>query len=135
MQYPIAIEWGDEETATGIFIPDIPGAVTAGDSFELAYVSAGEVAQFQLEELAKRGEPVPMPKPVSIRRDDPEYAGMGWGMIEIDITPYLGKTESINVTLPSLVIHQIDDFVARDGSKSRSAFLAEAALEKLAGSR
>ena len=33
MQYPIAIEWGDEHTAIGIQIPDIPGAVTAGDTF------------------------------------------------------------------------------------------------------
>ena len=32
MQYPICIEWGDDFTATGIQIPDIPGAVTAGDS-------------------------------------------------------------------------------------------------------
>lgn len=37
MQYPICIEWGDDNTATGIQIPDIPGAVTAGDTFEEAY--------------------------------------------------------------------------------------------------
>ena len=27
MQYPICIEWGDDFTATGIQIPDIPGAL------------------------------------------------------------------------------------------------------------
>jgi hypothetical protein len=32
----IFIEWSDDFTATGIQIPDIPGAVIAGDSFEEA---------------------------------------------------------------------------------------------------
>ncbi len=40
MQYPICIEWSDDFTATDIQIPDIPGAVTAGDSFEEAYNAA-----------------------------------------------------------------------------------------------
>ena len=40
MQYPIAIEWGDEHTATGIVFPDIPGAITAGDTDEQAYEMA-----------------------------------------------------------------------------------------------
>jgi predicted RNase H-like HicB family nuclease len=39
MQYPICIEWGDDFTATGIQIPDIPGAATAGDSFEVVMCS------------------------------------------------------------------------------------------------
>ena len=53
MQYPICIEWGDEHTATGIQIPDIPGAVTAGDTFEAAYSAAIEIAHVMLEELAR----------------------------------------------------------------------------------
>ena len=30
MHYPVAIEWGDENTATGMIFPDIPGAISAG---------------------------------------------------------------------------------------------------------
>ncbi|SER04328.1 HicB_like antitoxin of toxin-antitoxin system [Pseudomonas sp. NFPP19] len=52
-------------------------------------------------------------------------------MLEIDITPYLGKTEKVNVTLPGYVIQQIDRFVREHNIKSRSSFLADAALEKL----
>ena len=81
MKYPIAIEWGDEHTATGIIIPDIPGALTAGDSFEEAYASAFEVADIQLEELVERGEPVPMPTSVEHHRGNSDYAGMGWGLL------------------------------------------------------
>jgi hypothetical protein len=36
----IFIEWSDDFTATGIQIPDIPGAVIAEDSFEEAYNAA-----------------------------------------------------------------------------------------------
>ncbi|SHE99959.1 Predicted nuclease of the RNAse H fold, HicB family [Modicisalibacter ilicicola DSM 19980] len=131
MQYPIAIEWGDETTATGIVFPDIPGAATAGDTIEQAYEAAVEVAHIQLEELAASGEPIPTPGDIARHRQNPEFAGWGWGIIDIDVTPYLGKTEKVNVTLPGLVIRQIDEYVSLHGVKSRSAFIASAALEKL----
>lgn len=133
MQYPIAIEWGDDLTATGVIIPDIPGAITAGDTVEEAFLAAVEVAQIQLEELAMQGKPIPMPSSIDDLRKSDYFKGWGWGVIEIDITPYLGKTEKVNVTLPSSIIHEIDRFVEKHGLKSRSAFLADAAREKLAG--
>ena len=131
MQYPICIEWGDENTATGIQIPDIPGAVTAGDTFEEAYTSAVEVAHIMLEEIASSGQAIPMPSSAAAHRDNPDFADMGWGMLEIDITPYLGKTEKVNVTLPGFVIQKIDQYVRDHNVKSRSSFLADAAMEKL----
>ncbi|WP_404941557.1 type II toxin-antitoxin system HicB family antitoxin [Pseudomonas danubii] len=131
MHYPICIEWGDEHTATGIQIPDIPGAVTAGDTFETAYSAAIEVAHVMLEELARAGHAIPLPSPTRKHRANPDFEGMGWGMLEIDITPYLGKTEKVNVTLPGYVIQQIDRFVREHNIKSRSSFLADAAMEKL----
>ncbi|WJO30994.1 type II toxin-antitoxin system HicB family antitoxin [Pseudomonas monteilii] len=131
MQYPICIEWGDENTATGIQIPDIPGAVTAGDTFEEAYTSAVEVAHIMLEEIASNGQDIPMPTSAAAHRGNPDFADMGWGMLEIDITPYLGKTEKVNVTLPGFVIQQIDRYVRDHNVKSRSSFLADAAMEKL----
>ena len=131
MQYPICIEWGDENTATGIQIPDIPGAVTAGDTFEDAYASAVEVAHIMLEEIVGSGQPIPMPTSAANHRSNLDFAEMGWGMLEIDITPYLGKTEKVNVTLPGFVIQRIDRYVRDHNVKSRSSFLADAALEKL----
>jgi predicted RNase H-like HicB family nuclease len=62
MRYPICIEWGDETTAVGIQVPDIPGAITAGDTFEEAYGAAIEIAHIMLEELAARGERIPLPR-------------------------------------------------------------------------
>ncbi|AZE22660.1 type II toxin-antitoxin system HicB family antitoxin [Pseudomonas chlororaphis] len=131
MQYPICIEWGDEHTATGIQIPDIPGAVTAGDTFEAAYSAAIEIAHVMLEELAREGQAIPLPSSTGTHRANPDFEGMGWGMLDIDITPYLGKTEKVNVTLPGYVIQRIDRFVREHNIKSRSSFLADAAMEKL----
>ena len=131
MQYPIAIEWGDESTAIGIQIPDIPGAATAGDTFEDAYNAAIEIAHILLEEMASQGQAVPIPSSARTHRGHPDYADMGWGMLEIDITPYMGKTEKVNVTLPGYVIQRIDRYVREHNVKSRSSFLADAAMEKL----
>ena len=92
MRYPIAIEWGDEKTATGIVFPDIPGAITAGDTIEDAYEMAVEVAHIKLEEIAKQAQAIPLPSRIEDLKQNSEYEGRGWGLVDIDITPYLGKT-------------------------------------------
>ncbi|TRW49995.1 type II toxin-antitoxin system HicB family antitoxin [Aliidiomarina halalkaliphila] len=131
MKYPIAIEWGNEKQATGIVIPDIPGAITAGDSYDEAYEMAQEVAHLMLTEIVEQGEAVPMPRSVEAHKANPEFEGWGWGLIDIDITPYLGRTEKINVTIPGVVIRKVDAAVKNLSYRSRSAFLTEAALDKL----
>jgi len=53
-------------------------------------------------------------------------------LLKIDVGRYLGKAEKINVTLPSRLIHMIDDKVKADARyKSRSAFLAASAEQLL----
>ncbi len=52
-------------------------------------------------------------------------------ILKLDISPYLGKTGKVNVTLPGFVIRRIDRYVRDHRIKSRSSFLADAALEKL----
>jgi predicted RNase H-like HicB family nuclease len=131
MKYPICIERGDDHTAFGIQIPDIPGAITAGDTFEQAHSAAVEIAHIMLQEIAAAGGEIPKPKAWSEHAKNPDFDGMGWGMLEIDITPYLGKTEKVNVTLPGYVIQRIDQYVRDHNIKSRSTFLADAALEKM----
>ena len=83
MFYPISIEWGDEVTATGIQILDIPGAVTAGDTFEQAYGAAVEIAHILLREREANGLEAPKPSQISVIRNDPEFAGKGWGILKI----------------------------------------------------
>lgn len=88
MKYPVAIEWGDDFTATGIFIPDIPNAMTAGDTVEEAFELAVEVAHIQIEELLERKESIPLPSKIIDLKNNPEYAGYGWGVVDIDLSPH-----------------------------------------------
>ena len=67
---------------------------------------------------------------------NPDFAGCTWTLVEVDILRLLGGAEKINVTLPKSLIDRIDRFVARHPAfKSRSGFLAQAALERISASQ
>ena len=117
----------EEDSAYGVTVPDLPGCYSAGDSFDEALDNVIEAIEFHLEGLADEGLDIPSAEAIDVHFDNPDYAGGTWGFVEIDLTPYLGKTEKINVTLPSAVIRKIDA-----KHKNRSRFLAEAALKALA---
>ena len=132
MFYPIAIEPGDETHAFGVVVPDIPGCFSAGDSFEQAVVNAREAIEGHLEVLCEDGLEIPQARDMQAYLGDPDYAGWVWALVEVDITPYLGKSQKVNVTLPEALVKRIDDLVARQPVyKTRSGFLAQAALHEL----
>lgn len=131
MKYPIFISLGDEKTACGVRIPDLE-VFTAADTFEECYPVAAEAAAIELENFVRRGEKIPMPSKVEDLVNDQEYAGCHVGLIDIDIKPYLGTSEKIMITLPSRVIASIDDYIQTNHIRSRSAFLADSAMEKIA---
>jgi predicted RNase H-like HicB family nuclease len=125
MRYPVVIHH-DQGSAFGVTVPDIPGCFSAGDTFEEALDNTLEAIELHLEGLADMGELVPKPSTVDDHKDNPDYAGGTWGFVYINVIPFLGKSEKINVTLPSIVIHRIDA-----KHKNRSKFLTEAALKLL----
>ena len=80
--------------------------------------------------MAEYGEPIP--RATSIEKQRGNFPQAIWGIIDIDITPYLGKSHKINVTLPELLIQQIDDRVSKSEEyKTRSGFIAGACLVEL----
>jgi predicted RNase H-like HicB family nuclease len=132
MFYPIAIEQGNSQHAFGVAVPDIPGCFTAGDTLEQAIINAREAIEFHLEGLCEDGEDVPQASEAASLVTNPDYAGWIWAIIDVDITPFLGKSQKVNVTLPDLLIKRIDETVARQPAyKTRSGFLAQAALHEL----
>jgi len=126
MKYAVVVHH-DEGSAYGVTVPGLPGCFSAGDSFDEALDNVVEAIEIHLEGLAEEGMEIPRAEAVHAHMDNPEYAGGTWGFVDIDLAPYLGKTEKINVTLPSNVIRRIDA-----KHKNRSRFLAEAALKALA---
>lgn len=132
MYYPIAIEVGDDQHAYGVAVPDLPGCFSAGDTFDEAIANAREAIEGHLESLAEHGDPIPSASAIEQHLANPDYAGWVWAAVEIDMTPYLGKSHKVNVTLPDLLIKRIDSAVERHSEfKSRSGFLARAALHEL----
>lgn len=133
MLYPIAIERGDKETAHGIIIPDITGCFSAADNYNDVFDNAIEAITGHLECLAEEGLEIPLPSDIERYIDDEDYKGMTWAVVAVDVNRYLGKTEKVNVTLPSRLIHLIDAKVASNKQryKSRSAYLSTLAEKDL----
>lgn len=132
MLYPIAIALGDEKHAHGVFVPDIPGCFSAADEFQDVYANTIEAITGHIELLVEDGEEIPQPSDIRTLQENPEYEGMIWGVVDVDLSHLLGKSEKINITLPSRLIRRIDAFVAEYPQyKSRSGFLAKVATDRI----
>lgn len=132
MLFALAIEPGDDNHSFGVTVPDIKGCFSAGDTLEEALQNAREAIEGHLELLCEDGSEIPKAKSLGEHVLNTDYKGYIWMVVDIDITPYLGKSQKVNVTLPDLLIKQIDDVVARVPEyKTRSGFLAKAALHEL----
>ncbi|SOB78476.1 Predicted nuclease of the RNAse H fold, HicB family [Marinobacter sp. LV10R510-11A] len=132
MRFPVALHT-DNGKKYGVTVPDIPGCFSAGASEDEALDNAREAILGHLELLAEFGEEIPSANLIAEHRANPDFEGAVWGFVEIDVTPFLGKAEKINITVPRLVLIQIDRFVKEhpNEARSRSAFLSEAALERM----
>lgn len=115
-----------------VSVPDVPGCFSAGDTFAEALINVKEAIAFHIEGMIEDGEDVPHPQDLEVHQGNPEYAGLLFSGVEVDLTHLMGKSEKINVTLPSLLIRRIDELVARNPVyKTRSGFLAQVATEKV----
>lgn len=131
MKYPVVLHTDNGESY-GVIVPDIAGCFSAGDDIEEAIANAREAIEGHLEILAEEGMAIPEPGRVSEHQQNPDYKDGLWAFVDVDMTPFMGKSERINITLPSLLLHRIDRMVERHPSfRSRSGFLQEIALERL----
>lgn len=135
MFYPIAIEAGDDKHAYGVTVPDLPGCFSAGDTLDEAIANAKEAITGHIELLVELGKDIPSVSSVGALAGNPDYAGYTWAVVDVDVTRLLGGSEKINVTLPKSLIDRIDRCVATHPEfKSRSGFLAQAALKHITSS-
>ena len=87
MKIPIAIEPGDETTAFGVVVPDLPGCFSAGDTLDDACANAVEAIELWLETALENQELVPLPTSASLAQHQrgPELAVWLWGFVDIDL--------------------------------------------------
>lgn len=78
IQYPILIEKGDDKTAWGIIVPDIPGCFSAADNDADILTNAREAILFHLASLGE------IPKPS--RLSDINTDGFTVELVEINFS-------------------------------------------------
>jgi predicted RNase H-like HicB family nuclease len=85
VQFPIAIEPGNEQHAFGVVVPDLPGCFSAGDTLGEAIDNVKEAIELWLEEVINNGGAIPEPLPISKHQSSPEYKDWVWVKIEINL--------------------------------------------------
>jgi predicted RNase H-like HicB family nuclease len=63
----------DEGTSYGVSFPDVPGCISAGDTFEEAVANAAEALAGHLALLRADGEAIPAPRSFEALRQDHEF--------------------------------------------------------------
>jgi len=69
----IALVHKDEGTSYGVSFPDVPGCISAGDTFEEAVANAAEALAGHLALMRADGDPIPAPRSFEDLKGDREF--------------------------------------------------------------
>jgi predicted RNase H-like HicB family nuclease len=69
----IALVQKDEGTSYGVSFPDLPGCISAGDTFEEAVAFAAEALAGHLALMRADGDVVPQPRSFEELKRDPDF--------------------------------------------------------------
>ena len=129
MRQYIALIHKDADSDYGVSFPDLPGVISAGNTLDQARDMATEALALHIEGLIEDGEAIPEP---SSLEDIMANAENRDGVAVLIAAPATAvKSVRINVTLPSDVLEQNDQYAEGEGF-TRSGFLAQAAKKVMA---
>lgn len=115
----------------GVYFPDLPGCVSAGDSFEEAVTGGQEALDLHLEVMREDGLTIPDPSPVTAFDPD-DYPGSD--VVKIVMFPVEAEGETkeaavrANVTMNPRLLRKVDAAAEANGL-TRSGLLALAARQ------
>ncbi len=128
MKYPIAIEPGNDKTAWGVIIPDLPGCFSAADSgIDEAIDNAKEAIELWIEAALDDSRDVPKPSSISDLQKKKEFKGYIWAIAEIDPALLSNEIERVNISLPKRVLARLDA-KAKSAGENRSGYIAQMAI-------
>ena len=138
MKYAVVFTQSEKTSDYQVYVPDLPGCAISEKTIDLGIEEITKAIKSHLTILAEYGEKIPNSKGLDSHRknyilENPHtFSQAFWAIVSIDITPYLGKSHKINVTLPELLIAQIDEKVSKSSDyKTRSGFIASACFAEL----
>lgn len=132
MRFPVVIH-KDHDSDYGVTVPDLPGCFSAGATMDEALDKVTEAIEGHVEILFEEGDALPEPQSMEYHKQNPDYADGVWAFVEVDTIELMGKTERFNVTLPSLLVKRVDEYLTNNATiyRSRSDFLAKIAADRL----
>lgn len=132
MRFSVVIH-KEDDSDYGVTVPDLPGCFSAGATMDEALDMAYEAIEGHVEILFEEGNPLPIPQGIEHHMSNAEYADGVWAYVEVDTIELMGKTERFNVTLPSLLVKKVDEYLTSNATiyRSRSDFLAKVAADRL----
>ncbi len=118
----------------GIYFPDVPGVITAGDTLTEPALMAREGLQLQVEGMAEFGEAAPPPTEFSIPDIERDWAATGhklplderWHSL-LAVTVDVPEPATVAIAVDTELIHAVDRIAA-----DRRTFIAEATRRELA---
>ena len=129
MRYPITIETGNDTTAWGVVVPDLPGCFSAGDTLDEAMIQAEDAITGWIEVALDAGQAIPAPSHIeALRTAHPEFEGWLWALVKVDPAMLDDTLERVNISLPRRVLHRLDA-LARSSGETRSGFIGRMAIE------
>ena len=131
-RYAVVID--GEPGAFGLWVPDMPGCTSMGETVDSLLLNAQEALRMWAEDAAADGEPLPAPRSFVEVAKDPDVAAALKKGAALAIVPLLiesGRPVKANLSLDAWLLAAIDEAAAARGL-TRSAFLSSAAREKIA---
>lgn len=134
MHYVAVIE-KEEDSAFGVWFPDVEGCFSAGETVEEAVANAAAALRQHVEAVESAGRRVPAARGIdNVLIDEDVTASIEAGAIlfAVPLLADAGRTVRINISLDKALVDRIDAAATARGL-TRSAFLAQAAREKIGG--
>lgn len=122
VHYPAVIERG--ASGFGVFFPDLPGCVSAGDTVQEAALNAEEALSGHLAVEAEYGDAIPDPSDLDAITVDPDIDEVARILVRGERP---GRSVRVQVSIDEGLLARIDRV-----AKNRSGFLADAARAALA---
>ena len=122
-----------EPGALGLWVPDMPGCTSMGETLDELLQNAQEALRMWAEDALADEEPLPFPRSFEEIAKEPEVAEALKHGAALAIVPLLietGRSVKANLSMDAWLLAAIDDAAAARGL-TRSAFLSSAAREKI----
>jgi predicted RNase H-like HicB family nuclease len=111
----IALVHKDRDTSYGVSFPDLPGCISAGDTFEEALSDAAEALAGHLSVMKADGDTIPRPRSLEELRNDPYFLDDSADAVVTFVVPRSGQIVMRRTDSSSSAIAEIG--YAREGGE------------------